>query len=78
MSRKQELKREFGEAMRQISKWGLAKLNNLTEEQVEQEAHLMGIDIVHDACHTLRGRLPSTEKVTLSAMREAWEKEWKL
>ena len=72
MSRKKEIEAELELAIEEVRKWGLAKIKKYTEKDLAQEAHLMGIDIVHDACHTLRGRLPKTEKVDLPAMKKLW------
>lgn len=72
MSRKEELKEELELAIETALKWGLKKIDNYSDKDIEREAHLLGIDILHDACHTLRGRLPKTEKVSLTSMGKSW------
>ena len=73
MTRKEEIIEEFKLAMENIEKWGLEKINSYSEDDLEKERHLLGIDMVHDACHTLRGRLPKTGKVDLKSMGKSWK-----
>lgn len=74
MSRKEEMIEELELAIETVKKWSLEKLNNYSSEDLDKESHLLGIDIIHDCCHTLRGKLPKTEKVTLTAMKNSWSK----
>lgn len=73
MSRQLELIAEVELAAKKMVEFAKEKINKIGEEQCKKESHLMGIDLLHDACHTLRGRLPKTEKVSLPAMKELWK-----
>ncbi len=73
MSRKEQLRLEIDLALDKVLEFSLNKLKSLSEKDLEREAHLMGIDILHEACHTLRGRLPKTEKISLKGMKDSWE-----
>lgn len=71
--RKDDIKEELKLALKSIEKWALRKIERYSEKDLRKEDHLMGIDLVHDACHTLRGRLPKTERVDLKSMKESWK-----
>lgn len=72
--RKDQIIQEVELAIKKIRDFALAKVYQMSDEDLEKEKHLMGIDLIHDACHTLRGRLPQTETVDLVAMNEAWKR----
>lgn len=72
MSRREELEKEVEFSLEKIKEFCELKLKKYKDSDLEKEAHLMGIDIIHDACHTLRGRLPKTEVVSLPAMKKLW------
>jgi hypothetical protein len=73
MSRREEILEEIELAIKEVEKFCLTKVGKYSEEDLKREDHLMGIDIIHDACHTLRGRLPKTFRVSLKAMKEKWK-----
>ena len=75
MNRKESLKKEIELASEKMLEWALKKLDNYSDKDIERESHLIGIDLLHDACHTLRGRLPKTEKVSLPAMSKLRDSE---
>ena len=62
MTRREELREEMLLAISKLMDFAEEKIKNFSDKDLEREAHLMGIDLLHDACHTLRGRLPKTEK----------------